>query len=91
MQLDSYEEDLLNSIENGEWKSVENFDLRKKEIEAFANYTIQSKTKKAISLRLPESDLSEIKKRGLINGIPYQNLIQLLIHQFVMGKIEVKL
>jgi predicted DNA binding CopG/RHH family protein len=91
MKLDKYEEDFLKSIDNQEWKSDENFNYRKKELESFANYTIRGKNKTAISLRISENDLFEIKKRGAENGIPYQSLIQLLIHQFVTNRIEIKI
>lgn len=30
----------------------------------------------------------ELKKKALENGVPYQNLIQILIHQFATNKIQ---
>ncbi len=83
---DNYEKDLLESFEKGEWESVENLEARKDELQSYATFS-----KKAISLRLPENDLHEIKKISLKNGLPYQNIIQILVHQFVSGKIELKL
>lgn len=86
MKLDSFEKELLESVENGEWNSVDNLEERKSDIQKY----ISTQKKKAISLRLSENDYHEIKKRGLESGIPYQNLIQMLIHQFLKGRIELK-
>ena len=44
--------------------------------------------RKAISLRLSENDIYELKKKALENSIPYQNNVQMLIHQFVINKIK---
>ena len=33
-------------------------------------------------------DIYELKKKALQNSIPYQNLLQMLIHQFVTDKIK---
>ncbi|WNL28709.1 hypothetical protein QUR76_03160 [Arcobacter cryaerophilus gv. pseudocryaerophilus] len=49
---------------------------------------IKNEKKKAIYLRLSENDIYELKKKALQNSIPYQNLLQMLIHQFVTDKIK---
>jgi len=51
----------------------------------------KSKNKKPVSIRVSEDDLIEIKRISAENGVPYQNLIQILIHQFVSGKIQIKI
>lgn len=82
--LDEFEKDILESVENGEWKSKNNKDTRLKELQSY----IKNEKKKAISLRLIENDIYELKKKALENSIPYQNLLQILIHQFVTDKIK---
>ncbi len=39
-------------------------------------------------IRLSENDLYELKRKGLENGVPYQNIIQMLVHQYTSNKIH---
>jgi predicted DNA binding CopG/RHH family protein len=48
----------------------------------------QMNKKKAISIRLLESDIERIKAKSLSQGLPYQTLISSLIHQYANGKIK---
>lgn len=82
--LDEYENELLESVENGEWVSKGNVDERIKALQAY----IKNQNKKAISIRVNENDIYELKKKALENSIPYQNIIQMLIHQFATNKIK---
>ena len=82
--LDEFEKDILKSVESGEWKRKNNKEERLKELQSY----IKNEKKKAIYLRLSENDIYELKKKALQNSIPYQNLLQMLIHQFVTDKIK---
>jgi len=82
--LDDYETDILQSVENDEWKSRGNIDERMKELQSY----VKNQKKKAISIRISENDIYELKKKALENGVPYQNIIQMLIHQFASNKIH---
>ena len=53
--------------------------------------TVKNQKKKAISIRVNENDIYELKKKALENSIPYQNLIQILIHQFATNKIHLNM
>ena len=86
MKLDAYEQELLISVESGEWQSKNNLQARTKELQSY----IKNEKKKAISLRVSENDIYELKRKALENSIPYQNLIQMLIHQFATDKIKLK-
>ena len=55
---------------------------RKNEIEAMARATMADERAK-ISLRIPKRDLARLKSRALQEGIPYQTLINALIHRYV--------
>ncbi|WP_419776778.1 hypothetical protein [Malaciobacter marinus] len=85
--LDEYEQDILQSVENGEWKSKKNIDERLLELQSY----VKHQKKKAISIRVNENDIYELKKKALENGVPYQNLIQVLIHQFATNKIHLNM
>lgn len=88
MNLTKEEQDIVDYIESDEAKSVENV---KDEI---TRYTKMAKDhihkKKAISIRLSESDLYLLKQRALASGISYQNIIQSLVHQYTHNQIEAK-
>jgi len=87
MTLDKFEEDILQSVEAGEWQSKNNKQNRLKELQSI----IKNQKKKAISIRVNENDIYELKKKALENSIPYQTIIQILIHQFASDKIKLDL
>ena len=82
--LDEFELDILSGVEDGEWQSKGNIDQRREELQSI----IKHQKKKAISIRISENDLYELKRKSLESSIPYQNLIQMLIHQFTTDKIK---
>ena len=84
IDLDEYETDILQSIENNEWHSRGNINNRIKELQSY----VKNQKKKAISIRVGENDIYELKKKALESGVPYQNIIQMLIHQFASNKIQ---
>jgi len=85
--LDEYEADILQSVENGEWQTRGNIDERMKELQSY----VKNQKKKAISIRVGENDIYELKKKALESGVPYQNIIQMLIHQFASNKIQMSI
>jgi len=87
INLDEYEADILQSVENEEWQSRGDIDKRIKELQSY----VKNQKKKAISIRISENDIYELKKKALESGVPYQNIIQMLIHQFVSNKIQMSI
>lgn len=83
VKLDKYEKELVESIERGEWKSVDNLDEEKKRFARYARNTY--KKNKRINIRISEWDLIRLKAKSLKEGIPYQTLVSSLIHKFVTG------
>jgi len=83
-KLDEYEQDILQSVENDEWHSTGDLQQRTLELQSY----IKHEKKKAVSVRLPENDLYELKRKSLENGVPYQNIIQMLVHQYTSNKIH---
>lgn len=78
-ELDKEEQELLDSVERGEWKPVKNQAKAKKELIAAARNTM-SKTRN-INLRLSERDVYKLKARAIKEGIPYQTLAASILHQ----------
>ena len=85
--LDEFELDILKSVESGEWESKGDITARTEELQSI----IKHQKKKAISIRISENDLYELKKKSLESAIPYQNLIQMLVHQFTTNKISLSI
>ena len=84
IELDKEEKELLESIENGEWKTIEDFEKRKSDYIRYAKNT--SAKNKRINIRLSEKDLLNLKAKSLEEGLPYQTLIASIIHKYVSGK-----
>jgi len=47
----------------------------------------RARKSQAISLRLSEFDLEMVKKRAKQEGLPYQTLINMIIHKFVTDQL----
>lgn len=83
------EKDIIEYIENGNARSVENLDYEKTRFQNMAK--AYASKKKAINIRLPESDIYILKQKSLESGLSYQNIIQSLVHQYTQGKIKANL
>jgi predicted DNA binding CopG/RHH family protein len=84
IKLDEFEQDILQSVENNEWERKGEMKERIAELQR----TIKNQNKKALSIRVSENDLYVLKQKALENAIPYQNIIQMLIHQYSANKIR---
>lgn len=78
-ELDKEEQEMLDSIERGEWVPVKNFAKVKKELMAAARNT-SNKTRN-INIRLSERDLQKLKAKAIREGIPYQTLAASILHK----------
>jgi predicted DNA binding CopG/RHH family protein len=81
--LDDEEASLIKSVEaqSGGFKSVLTSE-RRAELEGMARAAFSEEREK-ISLRISRSDLTRLKSRALQEGIPYQTLINSIIHKYV--------
>lgn len=80
-ELDKEEQEMLDSIERGEWVTVKNFAKAKRELMVAARNTL-NKTRN-INIRLSEKDLYKIKAKAVDEGIPYQTLATSILHKAV--------
>lgn len=87
MNLDEYEQDILDFVESEEWTPNPHLKERVAELQQ----AIKGQKKKALSIRVAERDIYELKKKALESGIPYQNIVQILIHQYAENKITLSL
>ena len=84
--LDEYEQELIKSIEKGEWVSVKDRDQLIGEAEEFAKATIRKD--KRMNIRMSERDLRHLKIAALEEGVPYQTLVSMILHKYLSGKLR---
>ncbi|MEL6721886.1 MAG: DNA-binding protein [Pseudomonadota bacterium] len=80
--LGDEEKSLIEAIENGEYddgKSLLTSERKQKLQEAARNTSNGKRTK--ITIRVDYNDLSQLKSKALHQGIPYQTLINSILHQ----------
>jgi predicted DNA binding CopG/RHH family protein len=79
--FDDEEQYLMKQVEDGNMS-----DMSKKR-EAEIRKTVLSKN---ISIRLNQADLDAIREKAVNAGLPYQTLINAVIHRYVNGDIVIK-
>jgi len=84
-KLSGEEQEILNSFEKGEWVPVKNFSKRKAELMRYARNTL--KKDKRLNIRISERDLTELQKKAVSEGLPYQTYISSIMHKFVNGRL----
>jgi predicted DNA binding CopG/RHH family protein len=83
VKLDPEEQEILESVERGEWKTVENFEQEM----AFAKEAAANFFRKdaRITLRISSSDLDRLKRKAAYKGLPYQTFIASVLHEYAAG------
>ncbi|MGE0502981.1 MAG: CopG family antitoxin [Rhizobiaceae bacterium] len=76
------ERQFIESSEAGEWVSVGNIEAQRKLWQEAARKTLDGKRRR-ISISIPERDLSRLKARAAAEGMPYQTLINSILHKYV--------
>lgn len=76
------EADAFASHEAGEWVSVGRIEERR-EFWRKAAVSVLDGKRKRISLLVPERDLARLKARAAEEGMPYQTLINSILHKAV--------
>jgi predicted DNA binding CopG/RHH family protein len=78
--LDEEERSLIESLENDEWVSVRDLPA--------AVATL--KKDRRMNVRISERDLKGLKARAAEEGIPYQTLVTMILHKYVVGRLVEK-
>ncbi len=84
-KLNKEETDLLDSLESGEWDSVENLEEEISFHQNIAKNTL--KKDKRVNLRMSAKDLEAIKTFAVEEGLPYQTLMSSVLHKFITGRL----
>jgi predicted DNA binding CopG/RHH family protein len=82
--IDDEERELIEAIEAGEYDAGESLltPERLAELQQMARNTLNEQRQK-ISLRVPRTDLARLKAKAMRDGVPYQTVINSLIHKHV--------
>ena len=87
-KLNKEEQELLTSVEKGEWAPVKNM---KAMIDKYAEYAKNTlKKDQRISIRISKQDLIGIQSKAVDEGIPYQTLVTSVVHKYVTGHLVSK-
>ena len=88
VMLDSEEKELMESLETGEWVSVDNLEEEINLHQKIAKNTLRKD--KRINIRLSSIDLEAIKTNAVEMGLPYQTLVSSILHQYITGRLVSK-
>lgn len=86
--IDKEEKDLMESLEDDEWRPVKDFQQQKRRAVEAARNTL--KKDKRINLRLSPKDYHQMQIKAVEEGIPYQTLISSIIHKYLNGSLVPK-
>jgi predicted DNA binding CopG/RHH family protein len=80
------DKEIIESIENGEWKTVANVEEMKKKLRKAAAETALKDYR--INVRISKRDVEALKTKALEEGIPYQTLATSILHKYVTGRLK---
>ncbi len=83
--LDEEELEFHNDLTSGKTKSIDSPEVRKYYARIFKDSNSRSR---AINFRLKEQDYIGLKAKALELGLPYQSLLNSIVHQFLTGKLK---
>jgi len=81
IQLDAEEQDILDSVERGEWQSVPNLQQEIGRYQRHAQAYIQSIQK--ITIELSSSDIAFLQELATNSGVSIPLLLSSIIHQYI--------
>jgi predicted DNA binding CopG/RHH family protein len=86
MKIDADENELLESVERGEWRPARGGERERSRYARYAKATFRKDRR--LNIRLSSKDLEAIQKRALAEGLPYQTLISSLLHKYASGRLK---
>ena len=84
--LDKEEQELSESVERGEWRSVPNLKEEIIKAKEYARATFAKNQR--MNLRISKKDLDALKIKAMEEGIPYQTLAASVLHKYLSGRLE---
>jgi predicted DNA binding CopG/RHH family protein len=81
--VDEQEQELSQSLEHGEWQTVDDFEDARTEARRYAEATLRKDRR--MNVRMTERDLRNLKARAAEEGVQYQTLVTMILHKYVSG------
>ena len=78
------EQEIIALSEEDGWVSVGDIETQRAFWRDVASQTLEGKRRR-ISISIPERDLARLKTRAAEEGMPYQTLINSILHKYVEG------
>ena len=88
VRLVKEEQRIFESVEKGEWGSVENLEKEIKKAKEYARATIIKNRR--MNIRIAQKDLKDLKVKAMEEGMPYQSLVSSIIHKYLSGRLVEK-
>lgn len=83
--IDFEEQQLIESVESEEWKSIDNVANELKKAQQYAQNTFTQTEN--INIQLYQQDINKLQVKALHEGISYQSLISQIIHKYITGQL----
>jgi predicted DNA binding CopG/RHH family protein len=85
MKLNKQEKEIVESVERGDWRSVQGIKKQIKRYRKYAEATVRKD--KRVNIRMSEKDLIRIRKKAMEEGLPYQTLISSVLHRYANNRL----
>jgi predicted DNA binding CopG/RHH family protein len=83
---DQYEQDVMESLERGEWRPVHD---KQRIVEQLRRAAAETALKDhRINIRIAKRDVDALKARAMEEGMPYQTLITSILHKYVHNRLK---
>lgn len=81
--IDQQEKEIIESYQRGEYIKTPETDALKATVQEAARQYLKKDAR--VNIRLSGSDLTMLRRKAAIEGIPYQTLIASILHKYVSG------
>ncbi|MDP8235811.1 MAG: hypothetical protein P9M08_05470 [Candidatus Erginobacter occultus] len=85
MKLTKEEQEILDSVENGEWRRIPDFQREAVRYQEAARATLRKNRR--VNIRMTERDLIHFQKAAVREGLPYQTMISSILHKYINGRL----
>ena len=83
VMLDVDEQDIVDSFERGEWKTVDNFDEQARLAQQTASHSLKKDAR--VNICISSHDLLRLKQQAAYKGLPYQTFIASVLREYATG------
>ena len=80
------EHELIQSIERGEWREIDDVASAVAEARQIATATLVKSER--MNIRISSADLNALKATAIKEGLPYQTLVSSVLHKYVTGQLQ---